>query len=303
MLRERTKVMSRLRNNSIRVDIALPDIFGYVDYRKYLSDVFEAIRAADSRFSYRGFARLAGSTSPNYYQLIMKGRIHPRNGHIRALGASLRLDTTRFAYFVDLIGLGRARTPAARERALVRLLRHSTGGQRRLISREQYDYFSTWYCSTVRAMVGYCRIPVSTTDFSAWSSQLTPSVSSEEFRQALDTLLALKLVQADTDGCFAQSDAVITTGDDVQSVQVVAFQREMTKLALNALEKCPTNHREISTLTMNISANGFSAIKERLRSFRKELMAIAATDTGDDRVYQLNLQMFPMTRISGDNQP
>ena len=35
-------------------------------------------------------------------------------------------------------------------------------------------------------------------------------------------------------------------------------------------------------------------IKEMVREFRKEVMAVAAQDQGANRVYQLNFQLFPL---------
>jgi hypothetical protein len=36
-----------------------------------------------------------------------------------------------------------------------------------------------------------------------------------------------------------------------------------------------------------------------VQSFRKEVMDIAAHDSDDDRVYQLNMQFFPLTTEAG----
>ena len=56
-------------------------------------------------------------------------------------------------------------------------------------------------------------------------------------------------------------------------------------------------NREISTLTLGISRDGFNQIKERIRSFRKEVIEIARNDENEDRVYQCNLDLFPLTRV------
>ena len=39
--------------------MSLPDLYAYLDYRKYLEDWFDARKAANPRFSHRMFARRA----------------------------------------------------------------------------------------------------------------------------------------------------------------------------------------------------------------------------------------------------
>jgi uncharacterized protein (TIGR02147 family) len=69
-----------------------PDIFAYLDYRKYLRDAFEAMKAAaqegraaqkgGAKISYRSFAKEAGYSSPNLLQLILAGERDLAPAHV-----------------------------------------------------------------------------------------------------------------------------------------------------------------------------------------------------------------------------
>jgi len=277
----------------------LPDVYEYLDYHPYFRDVLAACRKRTPGFSLRAFARLCGSSSPNFFQLVMRGTIHPNPLHLRSFARSAGLDRQRRAYLGSLAALARARTPRERERLARKVLNTGARAPHRVVSRDQYDYYACWYYSVLRALIGYRKIPVAGADLGAVGRELRPAVRPKQVRRALGALARLGLIKVGPDGCYAQADAVITTGDDVKSVQVMAFQRETMKLGLQALERVPAAQRDISTLTLNISQRGFGQIRERIRGFRKEIMAIAAADMADDRVYQCNMQLIPVTRPGG----
>jgi len=61
----------------------------------------------------------------------------------------------------------------------------------------------------------------------------------------------------------------------------------------------PAESRDISTLTLSVSETTFREIKAEVQLFRKHLSAIACADQFADRVYQVNIQLFPLTRTKG----
>jgi uncharacterized protein (TIGR02147 family) len=54
--------------------------------------------------------------------------------------------------------------------------------------------------------------------------------------------------------------------------------------------------REISATSMAIKFERMPKIKKEMRAFRKKIMEIAAQDPDPERVYQMNIQFFPMSR-------
>jgi uncharacterized protein (TIGR02147 family) len=58
----------------------------------------------------------------------------------------------------------------------------------------------------------------------------------------------------------------------------------------------PREEREISSLTLCVSHDVLLRLKERIREFRKELLAIAELEGKPERVVQLNFQLFPLSR-------
>jgi uncharacterized protein (TIGR02147 family) len=172
----------------------------------------------------------------------------------------------------------------------------------KVISAEQYDYYACWYHSAIRAVLGFYHMKAGEENYAQLGSLLHPRISAARAEESVALLKRLGLIRVGDDGCYVQSEPSVTTGDDVRAVQVMQFQAETMRLGLQTLERCPMDKRDISTLTLNISASGFARIRDRIRAFRKELMAIAESDADEDRVYQCNFQLFPLALPARDEQ-
>jgi uncharacterized protein (TIGR02147 family) len=68
------------------------------------------------------------------------------------------------------------------------------------------------------------------------------------------------------------------------------------KLAQEALDRFKKPDRDMSTMTVGVSEFALHAIQQILAETRKRISEIAAQDTDSDRVYQLNIQLFPFSK-------
>lgn len=278
----------------------LPDIFLYVDYRRYLADLVDTLARREPGFSLRAFARMAGSSSPNFYQLVKAGSLHPQPKHLTALSQALKLNRQERRYLRDLVALARSRPGEERRSMVLQVLEQAKRSLPSLVKRGQYDYFTRWYYPAIRALVACHPVTDNEQSYEEAAGMLRPHVKTAEFKEALSCLVDMGLVELGDDGVYRQTDSVVTTGDDVRSMQVMAFQTETIRLAELALEQCPQDVRDISTLTLNISGQSFESIRVRIRALRKEIIDMVTADAGDDRVYQCNMQFFPQSRPQGD---
>jgi uncharacterized protein (TIGR02147 family) len=125
-----------------------------------------------------------------------------------------------------------------------------------------YEYFSKWYYSAVRELLFYYRKPVYPNEI---AELLNPRISIDEAAQALSLLERLELIKSRGDGTFQQNDAIISTGDQVDSIVVANYQLKMLELANHAPDNTPSQYREISTLTMSISGDAYGEIADIMR--------------------------------------
>jgi len=62
----------------------------------------------------------------------------------------------------------------------------------------------------------------------------------------------------------------------------------------------PASDRDVSTMTMNIDAPTLGALKTLVREFQENVAKLVENAPGSDRVYHMNIQLFPLTRRTGD---
>jgi uncharacterized protein (TIGR02147 family) len=69
----------------------------------------------------------------------------------------------------------------------------------------------------------------------------------------------------------------------------------MCSLAAASIDEVVSDQRDISGVTMSVSAEAFDRVKQEIRDFRKRIMAIAESDRDEDRVCQLSIHLFPLS--------
>ena len=77
------------------------------------------------------------------------------------------------------------------------------------------------------------------------------------------------------------------------------FQKQMMDLGKDALDHYSTERRNVSCMTMSVSAEGLERIISKIDLFRKEVVDIIRSDEGETMVCQMNIQFFPLSKEKG----
>jgi uncharacterized protein (TIGR02147 family) len=115
-------------------------------------------------------------------------------------------------------------------------------------------------------------------------------------------LLRLGLLERTENG-YRQTDRIITTGDEVQSLAVHNFHLQNMAVAAGSLDSCPAPQRDISCLVVGLSEETFREFKGEIQRFRKKLLDISAREQAPDRVYHVNFHLFPTSKIPPHGGP
>jgi len=75
------------------------------------------------------------------------------------------------------------------------------------------------------------------------------------------------------------------------------FQRMLLQLSLDALKDVPIDFREHGSLTVAIDKRKLPEIKEKIRTFQKDLGKMVQRKGELNEVYQLTISFFPITKI------
>lgn len=270
-----------------------PSIFEYSNYRAYLKDSYLKAKEAHRQFSFRVFSRMAGFKSPNFLKLVMEGQRNLSAESIQQIAQALKLGKEESAFFRNLVLLEQAETLEEKKYFAEQVARSRAYRRHRPLGKDQISYYSHWYNIAIRELAdteGFRAEP-------AWiASALTPRITESEAQQGLETLLKLGLLKTEQDGRIRQNESVLSTGNEIASVLVGEFHRQMILKGSEAIERFPSVERDISSLTLGLSKKGAQDVKELIQSFRKQLLEIAQNDQQPERVYQVNFQLFPLSK-------
>jgi uncharacterized protein (TIGR02147 family) len=271
------------------------DVLEFLEYREYLRDWYAESKRQHRFTSYRYLAQKTG-IDPAWIV-----RVFQKEGHLaeESLPAFIRLcalDERRAEYFRVLYRFCKSKSPEDQREHYKRMMELREVVARRLASPELV-YFSDWSIVALRALIG---ISQDTSDIEGLGKRLSPPVLPGEARNALDVLSKLGLVTEDGKGGYDITDRMVTSGTDIQSMAVRQYHRRTLELAQESLDRHPPEERDISSVTLTLHHDDMPEIKERITEFRRGLLQFARSSEGADRVYHLNVSVFPLSQIVAD---
>jgi uncharacterized protein (TIGR02147 family) len=276
-----------------------PVIFDFMNYRDYLAEMLSYKKQENISFSMRALASKI-QCNPGYFNRILKGERNITAAHIVELGKIFRLSKKELRFFELLVAYNHAKRQSERDHNFEQLLQLKKTRVRQ-VGKDQYKLYSHWYYLVIRELLAVLPQQASLELYGREIAKiLEPQISYGEIRDALDHLLHMGVISRQECGAIIPSDKFTASGDDVPQVIVNRFLLEFADLARRSIDSVPKKDRRLSTLTFSVSEKGFRKISERIDEFRQELLSMVAHDTDPlDRVYHLNLHLFPVTRRYG----
>ena len=268
-------------------------VYDYLDYRDFLKDRYTSLKRIDKKYSQRFFMQKLGIRSTGFFAEVLSGKRNLNHRNVLQFAEILKLDHDESEYFENLVNLNQARSIQEKDHWLVRMMECSKVNPK-ILNRDVYEYFSKWYVAAIRELLFFYKQPV---DPGEIANRLCPPISSDEAEKAIELLVRLELIEKLPDGSYKQKDTIISTGTLLHSIEIANYQLQNIELAKKALDTVAMAKRDISTLTMSISPDAFNEIKEILKKAKQDIIKVTQRDSGEDRVYQLNMQFFPLTKI------
>ncbi|MFP4521875.1 MAG: TIGR02147 family protein [Fibrobacterota bacterium] len=270
-------------------------VFDYTDFRKYLIDYYDEQKEINKVFSYRFFAKKAGFVSSGIYKDVTNGRRNISQALVHKFAKGIGLGKKEEEYFENMVYFCQAKTVDDRRIYFERMMTFKNS-RVCLVEADKYEYYSKWYYSAIRAILSIIKFK---NDYATMAGMLDPSIKPEQAKKAIALLLKLKLIKKNKSGFYKPVDNLISTGPEVNSLNVMSFHRSMIELAKEAQDRHLKSNRDISGITVSIDHDTFCDIKNDIINFRKDILNKAKSAKDVDRVYQLNVQFFPLSKFRG----
>ena len=268
----------------------MKSLFDYTNYRVYLKDYYE-FKKKSTGYTYRDFADATGMNSTSWLLHLIKGTKNLSVETALRIAKSMKLNKSETSFFGVLVLFTQAKSSESKDLYFQKML----GMKRKLklvrFSEVQYEYYTKWYHPVIRSLSVKMDFGQ---DYAQLGRCLIPPITAREAKKSIGLLEKLGFIARGANGRHTLTSSVVSTGDEVASLNVINYHKQVSRLAEGAHDLSSQEERDISALTLGIGEEDFFRIKARIQAFRKEIMEMASAASEPDRVYQFNFQFFPV---------
>ncbi|QQS06219.1 MAG: TIGR02147 family protein [Fibrobacterota bacterium] len=268
-------------------------VFDYLDYHLYLKDWMATKRKERSGFSFQVLANRSGLKSRSFLRLVSIGEKDLLHATAMRLSNAMGHDARESAFFLAMVGYTNASDPLERSLYQAQLSEFRKPTSKKILSVQQYELFANWYINPVWELVA--TVPFGN-DFERIAQLLDPPITADQARHAVDVLLDLEMIKPAGDR-YVQTEGNLQTRDEISSKAIKKYQASTMELARRALDEIDVDLRQINTLTLGFDQERWGAFKELVRDFRQRAVDLTTAVPLVDRVYQVNIQAFPLTKV------
>lgn len=276
-----------------------PVVFGFLDYREYLKALYDSRRETSNVFSYRFMAQRL-DVDAGQLARILQGKLHLPQ---RALAAAIqlcRLEGREAAYFEELVRHGRAKTPEEAARSLERLEALKVPAPH-AVPPDRAAFYGQWHHSLVRALAALEGIPQ---DPETLARCCRNPLSREDVSVSVSLLEGLGLLERDaSSGRLRAGEPHLTPGEGIAPGVLRDWHAQAMEQAQRALAEIPPTERDLSTMTLALNSSELATVQEWVADLRRQVRALAVGTERPDRVFQVNVQFFPVAKRPKTKRP
>ncbi len=270
----------------------MPRLYDYRDYRKFIEHAVEERKKQNPQYSFRSFARALDINSSTLLRIV-SGERNLSKKLMPIFIKALKLKAKETEYFELLVKIDQEKDISIKAIYLDHINKFCAVNVRN-VQPGNYGFYEKWYYSVIRELVDLT--PIKESDAARVGALLTPPISPKQVKQAFKVLIKLGFIEPNPDGVFKQKGHYISTGDAWSSLSIQEFQKTMANFGVRALTSFPKKERDISTVTLTLSQEGQQQLQNILADTRRKIMDLAKGDSSEDRVCQVNLQLFPLSK-------
>jgi len=267
------------------------NIYKYNDYRRFLADYYDEKKKTSRTFSYRSFAAKAEIKSPVFLKEVISGDRNLTPQTMEKFVVALGLNDRESLFFRNLVRFNQAKTADEKQEYYAVMLTMNDYVKEHKLTADQYRYFETWYTPVIRELITL--VPFDG-DFGALGAKVIPSISAVQAREATKLLERIGLLEKSEAG-YVQTEQSITGGTDLMNLVRRKFNSSMIERAVHANNTISPEERYVSGITLGVSKPCYDSLVAEIQQFRERIKSIVSNDRGSDRVYQFNVQLFPLT--------
>lgn len=267
------------------------NLFEYLNYREFLRDAYEERHASDWRFSHRYIAELAGFDS-SMFNKILQGKRNLTEKMVGVFADIFCKDEREKTYFANMVAFNQAKSHSESRQFLEKLVATKECKVENL-AKDQFEYFDHWYHAVIRELVTFYPY---VGDDAALGLMVRPPITAAQVKSSIALLERLSMIKKnEATGFYEQTQGLISSGSESYSTAVNSYIQQNIEVASSAMDRFGRNERSLSTLAFACDEDTYKELVEMTRRFRREILAKVGTCIKPNRVFQLGMQLFPLS--------
>jgi uncharacterized protein (TIGR02147 family) len=282
----------RLQENILKEVVEAVDVFAFLSVQQLLQHIYGELKKQLPRYSYRAFSRDLGFGETNYLHLICTQKRPLSLRSAQQVVNHLGLHAERRTWFLSLVAHNGARDVAKRTEGINKAFEVRQKCIENELTRDEMEFFGKWYHPVVRELVGR-------DDFNPdprWiASHLRPRISAEQAKQSLELLIRLGYVERFDNNSWKLTHSHIRVPEGANHLAIHKYHQEMLSLSELSLSEVDKSERDLSALTVMLSAEQIAEVKQLLRETRRKIVQLSEQSVAPQEIFQINMQLFPVT--------
>lgn len=276
----------------------LPKVFEYDAYRQYLRDWYKKRKTSRYAYSLQRFSEQAGFSSPNVLKQVMDGHRNLTDNSITKFAKALKLSDSEFVYFRSLVHFNQEKDETSRQEyfEVMKSLRQTYIHEP--LNHDLNRVYDHWYHLVIRELIHQKSIE---TDYDWLFKRLGGRVDKEKIVESIKLLSELGLV-TQIDGRWRQKDSAISSDKDQDPKTLIQYQSQNISIVHSLLKNLDYKNDQFltdySSLVLGIPKDMGPLVKEKIKNFRREILAMVSQAKTTDEVILVNVQMVPLTSDS-----
>ncbi len=284
----------------------------YMNYRDFLKDWYQN-RLQETKnnlrpYCYRDFSVATNLKSPHYLKLIIEGKRNLSSDLVPIFARALGIPKEKNDEFNLLVLYTQEKDPTQRNLFLKKLIDIRVENQINSgeIDRKAWDKIPNWVTWVLYSLAD---LKSTTTDLNQLFLLLRGKATVQEIKNSLEGLISSGELATNDSGELVKTRNLMEAADEVPVALVRKLQAQLMLLGLESLHRDAPTEREFGSLTMALTSSEFEDLRFKLRQMKKTFNkdnTMARGQTKGERVYQLNIQLFPVTDakiINADTRP
>ncbi|WP_413291507.1 TIGR02147 family protein [Bdellovibrio sp. HCB337] len=165
------------------------------------------------------------------------------------------------------------------------------------LSLDSFEVISEWYHYAILSLL---ELPEAVFE-AKWISQRL-GINPLNAKLAMERLQRLSLVEQGDDGKWRQSGKPLKIDNAISTVATKKFHKQLLQLAADSIDRDPISVRDVSSMTFTLDPSQMEYARQRIRDFRRELVAELEIKGSPSSVYNFTLQLCPVTPVTKEKE-